>query len=112
MKTANDIFKNRTKNRKSIEVPEWGVTLKLRKLSFDRMMELAKSVQGIEGNNVTYNAEDVVEVIIQCTTDEQGNQFFTEEHKQDLLDEEFDVIIRIFREIMKASGDKTEAEKN
>lgn len=112
MKTANDIFSNRKQNRKSIEVPEWDVTLYLRKLSFDRMMELAKSVQDIEGNNVTYNAEDVVDVIIQCAIDADGNQFFGAEHKQNLLDEEFDVIIRIFREIMKASGDKAEAEKN
>jgi hypothetical protein len=111
MKTANDIFNNKNRQRRQVEVPEWGVTLKVRSLSFDRMMQLSREAK-IDGESVTYDKDVIVTTILECCLNDEGEQFFTEEHRDNLLAEDFDIVLNLFKGIMNTAGSKEEAEKN
>ena len=112
-KTADDIFKSKARTRPVIDVAEWGVKLRVRKMSFERMMEISKNAGAVDGNNVTFDKDDVVTTIIECTWQETADApFFEERHREQLLEEDFDVVLGVFREIMKLNGSKEEAEKN
>lgn len=111
--TADDIFKKSKRERPVINVPEWGVKLRVRKMSFARMMEISKNAKSISDENVTFDKDDVVDTIIALTWQEDKDEpFFESRHRDALLDEDFDVVLRVFKEIMQLNGSKEEAEKN
>lgn len=110
-KTADDIFNNKTRQRKSVFVPEWDIELKVRMLSFDRMMQLSKDAK-LDGEKVTYDRDVIVTTIIECCLTDEGQPFFEERHREQLLAEDFDVVLGLFKGIMSAAGSKEEAVKN
>lgn len=111
MKTASDVFNKANRKRREVEVPEWDITLKVRSLSFDRMMQLSKEAK-LDGESVTYDKDVIVTTIIECCLNDQGDQFFSEEHRANLLEEDFDVVLSLFKNIMNSAATKEEAEKN
>lgn len=112
MKTADQIFDKKARQRKEVEVAEWGVTLRVRPLSFDRMMALSKEAQIHEDDRMTYDKDVIVTTIIECCLDQNNEQFFQEHHREHLLQEDFPVVLNLFKDIMKSAASKEEAEKN
>jgi hypothetical protein len=111
--TADQIFKRANRAQPVIQVEAWGVDLRVRKISFERMMEISANAQNINGAEVTFDKDKVVDTIIQCTwCIDSDEPFFEERHKEQLLEEDFDVVLYVFREIMKLNGNKEDAEKN
>lgn len=112
MKTASDIFNKKNRTRREVTVEEWGITLKVRPLSFNRMMELSKDAKLSDGNEVTYDRDVIVTTIIECCLDADGEQFFTEAHRDDLLQEDFPLVLDLFKGIMASAVSKEDAAKN
>jgi|SRR5690554_708195 len=112
--TADDIFKRSNRERPVIDVPEWGVKLRVRKMSFERMMEISRNATNVTDTGATFDKDHVVDAIIELSWKEDADEpFFEERHREHLLQEDFDIVLYVFKEIMRFNTkSKEEAEKN
>lgn len=109
----DDILKkSKTRNLKPIEIKEWDTTLYARKASFAKMMELSKNVKAIEGNSVSFDTDEVIDTIIEYICDDKGQCVFNESHRQSLAEEDFAIIIKLYRGVVDGQGTIEGAGKN
>jgi hypothetical protein len=80
------------------EVPEWGGTVYIRKLS---VLDLKKT-GFFDGSG---DPNDIpVKVVASCLADEEGTPLFSEEDVAKLSESSFQIILRVFAECAKVNG--------
>ena len=80
---------------KPMDVPEWGTTVYLRKLTVDDQIALS---EGVEAKDMP------VKVLLHCLVDEDGERALTDEDAALLGKEDFPLILRLFAEAAKLNG--------
>ena len=78
-----------------MDVPEWGTTVYLRKLSVDDQISMS---EGVEAKDMP------VKVLLHCLVDENGERALTDEDAALLGKEDFPIIMRLFAEAAKLNG--------
>lgn len=98
---ANDI------ELKEIEVPEWGVTVWIRKLSHAQGLDVLASISGDDAdvNNV------MLTMLLFALCDEAGTRLFSEEQREGLGSKSNHVIKRLFTEAQEFNALGTDAEE-
>jgi hypothetical protein len=80
------------------EVPEWGGTVYIRKLSVHDLKKTGFFDGSGDPNDIP------VKVVTACLADEAGAPLFSEEDVEELSESSFQVILRVFAECAKVNG--------
>lgn len=81
-----------------VEVPEWGGTVFVRRLSYAELQEI-----GLE-EGARPSAEQVVRLVAACLADEQGQRLFSDEEAPQLARADVGAFTRVLLEALRVNG--------
>jgi len=108
---ASDILGMMDVKTGTVEVPEWGTTLRIKELGLDEGMILFEKFKGLkEGEEFTLKASDIAQVVAWAVIDEEGNRLFSDDDVPALAKKNRNALMTLYTAITAMTGE--DAEKN
>jgi len=91
-----------------LEVPEWGVSIFVRRMGADEVQEMQEFFAGDDKDNI----KNLVEIVIRGAAKKDGSRIFTDDDIEWLVTKEFQAIERIADTVLKFNGMVKDAVKD
>lgn len=103
--TREQILTASDRKYETVDIPEWGGSVRVRSLTVREQARLADIVEKTGDKNLEERVrEQQLRTIVFAVVDESGNPLFREEDVEALLDKNPQVILRLQAAILRVSG--------
>lgn len=92
------------KHLKALYIKDWDETVYIKKLSGLKIIEHQQKLANIDENNEVEAYKYLIDLLILSLCDEKGEQLFNETHKESLIEQGFNTIQTLVKEVQAYNG--------